>query len=586
MQAGFVEHAAQSRLRLLPVLFAADVFVAGRIAERKLHAVILEADRLQHEQHKVERDAELVLDLLGRAEEMGVVLSEAADAEHAVEFARLLVAIDGAELGEPHRQVAVTPRLRFVNLNVVRAVHRLEQVPLLGVLPAMEDLDLRLRVGSRLIAVEVGTEHSGRGEEFLFFLRFESAGDQPAIPRVDQLARVVAEHGHELRVAIVREVAARLVHLDAADVRRIDGLIAAVQELALDEVFENRADCRPFRQPEAEPLPDVVGDGKEAELFAEHAVVAAFGLFDLLQVGFEFVLLEERGAVEPLQLGVVGVPLPVRAGDREELERLDAAGVGNVRSAAEVDELSLPIKADGRMLGQARVDVFDLEFLMQAVAEIAGLLAVEDKPLEWLGVLDDFFHLVFDAGEIVLAEFMRAVEIVVIAVRERRAEGEVHVWEKSHHRAGHHVGTRMPQHAECFGIAIGQQPQFDGLFGVSDFFERPGRSRRCCRWPWPPGLPGRAAADAFGDVEAGAVVGEFLERTVGQTNGDHAKCHSIGFGATRSAVTKGEPFGSGEFRYIVQRPFERQRCEGEVWPLALRGVNCVEFAASRRSAFR
>ena len=181
---------------------------------------------------------------------------------------------------------------------------------------------------------------------------------------------------------------------------------------------------------------------------------------------------------------------------------------------------------------------------------------------------------------------MRAVEVVVVAVRERRAEGEVHVWEKSHHRAGHHVGARMPQHAECFGIAIGQQPQFDGLFGVSDFGERPGRIDDFAVGLGGQDCPGEPLADCFGDVEAGAVVGDFLERTVGETHGDHARCHSIGFGATRSAVTKGEPFGSGEFRYIVQRPFERQRCEGEVWPLALRGVNCVEFAASRRSAFR
>ena len=42
----------------------------------------------------------------------------------------LLEAVDGAELGQPHRQVAVAARLRLVDLDVVRAVHRLEQVPL------------------------------------------------------------------------------------------------------------------------------------------------------------------------------------------------------------------------------------------------------------------------------------------------------------------------------------------------------------------------------------------------------------------------------------------------------------------------
>jgi hypothetical protein len=66
-------------------------------------------------------------DLFLGAEEMGVVLREAADARHAVELAGLFPAIDGAELGEAHGQVAVAVRLRGEDLDVMRAVHRLQQ---------------------------------------------------------------------------------------------------------------------------------------------------------------------------------------------------------------------------------------------------------------------------------------------------------------------------------------------------------------------------------------------------------------------------------------------------------------------------
>ena len=59
---------------------------------------------------------------------MGVVLGEAADAGQAGELAGLLVAVDGAELGQPDGQVAIAARLGGVDLDVVRAVHRLEQV--------------------------------------------------------------------------------------------------------------------------------------------------------------------------------------------------------------------------------------------------------------------------------------------------------------------------------------------------------------------------------------------------------------------------------------------------------------------------
>ena len=109
---------------------AAHVLVAGRIAEAQPHAVVVQPQRLQHELGHLDAAAELVGHLLLGAEDVGVVLGEAADAGHAVQFARLLEAIHRAELGQPQRQVAVAPRLRLVDRHVVRAVHRPQQVAL------------------------------------------------------------------------------------------------------------------------------------------------------------------------------------------------------------------------------------------------------------------------------------------------------------------------------------------------------------------------------------------------------------------------------------------------------------------------
>ena len=64
-------------------------------------------------------------------------------------------------------------------------------------------------------------------------------------------------------------------------------------------------------------------DAEEVEFLAELAVVALLGLFELLQIGVELLLGEERGAVDALQLLVLLVALPVGAGDGEQLERLD-----------------------------------------------------------------------------------------------------------------------------------------------------------------------------------------------------------------------------------------------------------------------
>src|SRR5262245_62301757 len=80
---------------------------------------------------------------------MGVVLREATDACHAVELASFLEAIDRTELGQAQRQLAVAAALGLINLNMVRAVHRLEQIRFLLVVPILDGLVLfldRLRV--------------------------------------------------------------------------------------------------------------------------------------------------------------------------------------------------------------------------------------------------------------------------------------------------------------------------------------------------------------------------------------------------------------------------------------------------------
>ena len=59
---------------------------------------------------------------------MGIVLREAAHAGQTVQLTALLVAIDGAELGQAQGQVFVGTRLPGIDGAVVRAVHRFEEI--------------------------------------------------------------------------------------------------------------------------------------------------------------------------------------------------------------------------------------------------------------------------------------------------------------------------------------------------------------------------------------------------------------------------------------------------------------------------
>ena len=96
-------------------------------AGRELEAHVGEAelrvelvDRLADVDH-------LVLDLLGHAVDVGVVLGEGADAEEAMQDAGALEARDVAVLGEPQRQVAVGVALGVEDEAGARAVHRLQR---------------------------------------------------------------------------------------------------------------------------------------------------------------------------------------------------------------------------------------------------------------------------------------------------------------------------------------------------------------------------------------------------------------------------------------------------------------------------
>src|SRR4051812_26498471 len=97
----------------------------------------------------------------------------------------------------------------------------------------------------------------------------------------------MTENWRELRFAIVRKVPAGLIQAHATDVRRIDWLITASNQLALDEVFERGPDRRPFRQPQTKPLANFVADRKQVQLLSQNPVVSAFSFIHLLKVSVQ-----------------------------------------------------------------------------------------------------------------------------------------------------------------------------------------------------------------------------------------------------------------------------------------------------------
>ena len=199
-----------------------------------------------------------------------------------------------AELRKPHRQLPIAAQAVLEDLHVPRAVHGLD-----GVQPLVR----------------------GLGEKHVLAELLQVPGLLPQ-------SRV-----HELR--------------------RTDFFVAG-GALALAHVGDQRLEHGPALGMPEHRARRLLLQMKEIELLADAAVIALLRLLEALQVGVELLLVRPGGAVDPLQHLVARVPAPVGAGDLGELERLQLAGRGHVRAAAQVHPVALAVEADLLLVRDAR----------------------------------------------------------------------------------------------------------------------------------------------------------------------------------------------------------------------------------------
>ncbi len=200
---------------------------------------------------------------------MRIVLRERAHPHQAVQRTRRLEAVHLAEFRDLERQVAIRLQAVLEDLHVAGAVHRLDGVDAL------------------VIGAMLRQEH-----HVAVFLHV--AGGDP-----------------ELRVHELRRV-----HLDIA------GFGLAPANVILERLEQGPALVMPEHRAGRLFL-----EVEQVHLAPELAVVALLGLFDLLEIGVELVLLGEGGAVDAREHLAIGIAAPIGARDLHQLEgRADLAG--------------------------------------------------------------------------------------------------------------------------------------------------------------------------------------------------------------------------------------------------------------------
>ena len=212
----------------------------------------------------------------------------------------------------------------------------------------------------------------------------------------------------------------------------------------------------------------------------------------LFEVGVQLFLLREGDAVDALERFTLAVAAPVGsvAGGQLDAVALDAAGGVEVRTGAEVGELALLVEADDGVLGQV-VDELDLERLVLLLHELDGFLARQLKALELELFLADLAHLRLDLLQILRRKGEGSEQIVVEAVLDAGADGELHLGPQALDRLRQHMGAGVPIGLAVLGIFKGVLVFFVDLdfFGHFSYLHLTLRVQKCFT---PDGIRGEA----------------------------------------------------------------------------------------------
>src|SRR5579871_4068666 len=188
-----------------------------------------------------------------------------------------------------------------------------------------------------------------------------------------------------------------------------------------------------------------------------------------MKIRVEVFLVEKRSPVEPLELLAAGVVLPVSAGNAQEFESADLAGMRNVWPAAEVNEFALTIKAEGRILLQVIIDVFNLVSLAQVLAESSGFRSGPFKAFERLCLGDDACHFFFDAREVGFGERRIRIDVIVKSIFNRRPERQLYARKEPQNGTGHDMRAAMAEDIQRFPILVGEDLKGDGTVAGRQF---------------------------------------------------------------------------------------------------------------------
>src|SRR5256885_1600924 len=133
-------------------------------------------------------------------------------------------------------------------------------------------------------------------------------------------------------------------------------------------------------------------------------MVALFGLFDRMQVLLKVLLVEERRAIDALELRIFLVAQPVSTGDAGQFESLDPPGGGDVRATAEVNEIAVAVEGDWVARPGELLNEMDLHEVAFSAETGQTRIARDELTFELFVARGDFSHALFDLLQVFRSE--------------------------------------------------------------------------------------------------------------------------------------------------------------------------------------
>src|SRR5262245_4699123 len=180
-------------------------------------------------------------------------------------------------------------------------------------------------------------------------------------------------------------------------------------------------------------------EGEESKLLAELPMIALLRFLDPLQMLLQFLVREERRAVDALRRLVLRVALPVGVRCAQDFEALEPSRRRHVRAETEVDErIAVLDRVDGDVLLALRLllDQLDLERLAALREEVDRILPRPHLSLVRQVLRRQLLHLFLDRLEILRNERAIDDEVVEETVVNRRTDAALRVRKQVRHGRG------------------------------------------------------------------------------------------------------------------------------------------------------